>query len=257
MQEVRLTPTSYIVLGLLELRGRVHAVRAQAAGRRLGRATSGRSSTPSSTPSPSGSPRPGYVTEKRERGGRRRKLYEITDKGREALDEWRTRAHRPRSPSCASPPCSSCSSAPTRPTSRAVQLPAHRAQARRVRGDPRRDAGRRAATGRGSRSRPASVNERTASGSGRSSRARVRARWPPQPSHGRPSCRSRAAATGAKVRLHPLLTGHDPGPAGMVPARGGPDGLAQGASGSACRRTSGSRRRSSASSSSTRAPARS
>jgi DNA-binding PadR family transcriptional regulator len=32
----------------------------------------------------------GYVTEKRERGGRRRRLYEITVEGRKALDEWRS-----------------------------------------------------------------------------------------------------------------------------------------------------------------------
>ena len=31
----------------------------------------------------------GYLTEQRERGGRRRKLYTITDKGRESLGEWR------------------------------------------------------------------------------------------------------------------------------------------------------------------------
>jgi PadR family transcriptional regulator, regulatory protein AphA len=31
----------------------------------------------------------GYLTEERERGGRRRKLYSITDKGREALEDWR------------------------------------------------------------------------------------------------------------------------------------------------------------------------
>jgi DNA-binding PadR family transcriptional regulator len=32
----------------------------------------------------------GYLTETRESGGRRRKLYAITDKGRRALDEWRS-----------------------------------------------------------------------------------------------------------------------------------------------------------------------
>jgi DNA-binding PadR family transcriptional regulator len=32
----------------------------------------------------------GYLTETRERGGRRRKLYAITDKGQQALDEWRS-----------------------------------------------------------------------------------------------------------------------------------------------------------------------
>jgi len=31
----------------------------------------------------------GYLTEKRERGGRRRKVYSATDKGRRALEEWR------------------------------------------------------------------------------------------------------------------------------------------------------------------------
>ncbi|MBA3264565.1 MAG: PadR family transcriptional regulator [Thermoleophilaceae bacterium] len=31
----------------------------------------------------------GYLTEQRERGGRRRKLYAITDKGRRALSDWR------------------------------------------------------------------------------------------------------------------------------------------------------------------------
>jgi PadR family transcriptional regulator AphA len=30
----------------------------------------------------------GYLTEEQEVGGRRRKLYELTDKGREALEEW-------------------------------------------------------------------------------------------------------------------------------------------------------------------------
>jgi PadR family transcriptional regulator AphA len=33
--------------------------------------------------------RGGYVTETREEGGRRRKLYRITDKGKAALREWR------------------------------------------------------------------------------------------------------------------------------------------------------------------------
>ena len=31
----------------------------------------------------------GYLTEERERGGRRRKLYTLTDAGRRALEEWR------------------------------------------------------------------------------------------------------------------------------------------------------------------------
>jgi PadR family transcriptional regulator, regulatory protein AphA len=32
----------------------------------------------------------GYLTETRERGGRRRRLYAITDRGRRALDDWRS-----------------------------------------------------------------------------------------------------------------------------------------------------------------------
>ena len=88
MQEVRLTPTSYIVLGLLELAGEstpyglkqlvstsvgnfwtLHHAQLYTEPERLASA--------------------GYVSEKREEGGRRRKLYELTAKGRRALDDWR------------------------------------------------------------------------------------------------------------------------------------------------------------------------
>jgi PadR family transcriptional regulator AphA len=89
MQEVRLTPTSYIVLGLLELAGEstpyglkqlvstsvgnfwtLHHAQLYTEPERLAKG--------------------GYVTEKRERGGRRRRLYEITVRGRKALDDWRS-----------------------------------------------------------------------------------------------------------------------------------------------------------------------
>jgi PadR family transcriptional regulator AphA len=88
VQEVRLTPTSYIVLGLLEFAGEctpyglkqlvsasvgnfwtLHHAQLYTEPERLGKG--------------------GYVTETRERRGRRRRLYEITAKGRAALDEWR------------------------------------------------------------------------------------------------------------------------------------------------------------------------
>ena len=88
MQELRLTPTSYIVLGLLELAGEstpyglkqlvstsvgnfwtLHHAQLYTEPERLASA--------------------GYVSEKREEGGRRRKLYELTAKGRRALDDWR------------------------------------------------------------------------------------------------------------------------------------------------------------------------
>ena len=88
MQEIRLTPTSYIVLGLLELAGEstpyglkqlvarsvgnfwtLHHAQLYTEPERLAKA--------------------GYVKERREDGGRRRKLYELTARGREALDDWR------------------------------------------------------------------------------------------------------------------------------------------------------------------------
>ncbi len=88
MQEIRLTPTSYIVLGLLELGGEctpyglkqlvassvgnfwtLHHAQLYSEPERLAKG--------------------GYVSERREDGGRRRKLYELTETGRRALDEWR------------------------------------------------------------------------------------------------------------------------------------------------------------------------
>ena len=86
-RDIRLTPTSYIVLGLIAAAGRatpydlkrVHAdgivgfwslnhAQLYAEPDRLAEA--------------------GYLTVERERGGRRRKLYELTDRGREAFSEW-------------------------------------------------------------------------------------------------------------------------------------------------------------------------
>jgi DNA-binding PadR family transcriptional regulator len=89
LEEIRLTPTSYIVLGLLaapdaavatpyDLKGMVAAgignlwslqhTQVYAEPERLAKA--------------------GYLTEVREEGGRRRKLYTITPAGREALQGW-------------------------------------------------------------------------------------------------------------------------------------------------------------------------
>jgi DNA-binding PadR family transcriptional regulator len=91
VQEIRLTPTSYIVLGLLELAGEstpyqlkqlvsgsvgnfwtLHHAQLYTEPERLAKA--------------------GYVEERRERGGRRRRMYELTPRGREALAEWRGEA---------------------------------------------------------------------------------------------------------------------------------------------------------------------
>ena len=89
MQDMRLTPTSYIVLGLLELGGEctpyglkqlvstsvgnfwtLHHAQLYTEPERLAKG--------------------GYVSERREDGGRRRKLYELTAAGRRALDDWRS-----------------------------------------------------------------------------------------------------------------------------------------------------------------------
>jgi PadR family transcriptional regulator AphA len=86
-RDIRLTPTSYIVLGLIAAAGRatpydlkqVHAegiggfwslnhAQLYAEPERLAQA--------------------GYLTVEREDGGRRRKLYELTDAGRQAFADW-------------------------------------------------------------------------------------------------------------------------------------------------------------------------
>jgi PadR family transcriptional regulator, regulatory protein AphA len=89
MQEIRLTPTSYIVLGLLELAGESspYALK-QLVARSVGYFWMLQHAQLYTEPARLAEA--GYVTEKREESGRRRKLYSITDQGRKALDEWRT-----------------------------------------------------------------------------------------------------------------------------------------------------------------------
>jgi DNA-binding PadR family transcriptional regulator len=89
MQEVRLTPTSYIVLGLLELAGEStpYALK-QLASTSVGNFWTLHHAQLYTEPKRLANG--GYVTEKREHGGRRRRLYEITVEGRKALDEWRS-----------------------------------------------------------------------------------------------------------------------------------------------------------------------
>jgi DNA-binding PadR family transcriptional regulator len=89
VQEIRLTPTSYIVLGLLELGGEStpYALKQLVAGS-VGYFWTLQHAQLYSEPARLAEG--GYVTEKREEAGRRRKLYSITTKGRKALDEWRT-----------------------------------------------------------------------------------------------------------------------------------------------------------------------
>jgi PadR family transcriptional regulator AphA len=89
MQGIRLTPTSYIVLGLLELGGEStpYALKQLVAGS-VGYFWTLQHAQLYTEPARLAEA--GYVTETREETGRRRKLYSITDSGRRALDEWRT-----------------------------------------------------------------------------------------------------------------------------------------------------------------------
>ena len=89
MQGIRLTPTSYIVLGLLELAGEStpYGLKQLVAGS-VGYFWTLQHAQLYTEPARLAEA--GYVTEKREETGRRRKLYSITDRGRRALEEWRT-----------------------------------------------------------------------------------------------------------------------------------------------------------------------
>ena len=86
---IRLTPTSYIVLGLLELAG-------EATPYRLKQMVAGSVGYfwtlhhAQLYTEPERLAEAGYVSETREATGRRRKLYSLTEKGRTALDEWRS-----------------------------------------------------------------------------------------------------------------------------------------------------------------------
>jgi len=89
MQEIRLTPTSHIVLGLLEMAGEStpYALKQLVAGS-VGYFWTLQHAQLYTEPERLAAA--GYVTEKREQTGRRRKLYSITAKGRRALEDWRT-----------------------------------------------------------------------------------------------------------------------------------------------------------------------
>ena len=89
MQEIRLTPTSYIVLGLLEMAGEStpYALKQLVAGS-VGFFWTLQHAQLYTEPERLTAA--GYLNEKREETGRRRKLYSITAKGRRALEDWRT-----------------------------------------------------------------------------------------------------------------------------------------------------------------------
>ena len=87
LQPIRLTPTSYIVLGLIERTGEAtpyELKRLVAAG--IGNFWSLQHAQLYTEPERLA--RGGYLEETRERGGRRRKHYKLTGAGREALRAW-------------------------------------------------------------------------------------------------------------------------------------------------------------------------
>jgi PadR family transcriptional regulator, regulatory protein AphA len=85
--EIRLTPTSYIVLGLIEWSGEATPYDLkQTVGAGLGNFWSLQHAQLYSEPERLAAA--GYLQERREDSGRRRKHYAITDKGREALRLW-------------------------------------------------------------------------------------------------------------------------------------------------------------------------
>jgi DNA-binding PadR family transcriptional regulator len=89
VQVIRLTPTSYIVLGLLEFAGEStpYALKQLVAGS-VGYFWTLQHAQLYTEPERLAAA--GYVTETREETGRRRRLYTITDAGRAALEEWRS-----------------------------------------------------------------------------------------------------------------------------------------------------------------------
>ncbi len=86
-KDIELTHTSHIVLGLLSMSGQATPYDLK----QMVSATIGHFwSLPHSQlyAEPARLARAGYVTEQREQGGRRRKLYSLTDRGREAHEQW-------------------------------------------------------------------------------------------------------------------------------------------------------------------------
>jgi PadR family transcriptional regulator AphA len=88
LQEPKLTPTSYIVLGLLEMSGEATPYDLkQAVSATLGNFWSLQHAQLYTEPQRL--TEAGYLKERREEGGRRRRHYSLTAKGRRTFEEWR------------------------------------------------------------------------------------------------------------------------------------------------------------------------
>jgi PadR family transcriptional regulator AphA len=87
MSEIELTPTSQIVLGLLSMFGEATPYDLK---RLVGVSVGQFWTLPHSQlyAEPARLARAGYVTERQEPTGRRRKLYTLTERGREAFEDW-------------------------------------------------------------------------------------------------------------------------------------------------------------------------
>jgi PadR family transcriptional regulator AphA len=88
LQEPRLTPTSFIVLGLLDMSGEATPYELkQAVATTLGNFWSVQHAQLYSEPERLA--KAGYLNERREEGGRRRRRYSLTARGKRALEDWR------------------------------------------------------------------------------------------------------------------------------------------------------------------------
>jgi len=87
IKQIRLTTTSYAVLSLLDVFGEATPYTLKQA---LERSIENFWPVPHTTfyDEPARLAKAGFLSESQERGGRRRKLYALTDSGREALREW-------------------------------------------------------------------------------------------------------------------------------------------------------------------------
>jgi PadR family transcriptional regulator, regulatory protein AphA len=88
MQEFRLSAVSYVVLGFVEWAGEATPYRLK----QLVAGSVGNFWTLQHAQlytEPERLAKAGYLAEERERGGRRRKVYTVTDRGRRALEKWR------------------------------------------------------------------------------------------------------------------------------------------------------------------------
>jgi PadR family transcriptional regulator, regulatory protein AphA len=86
-QQVRLNKSSYVVLGLLKWRGESTPYDLK---QFLQKSVENFWPVPHTTfyAEPARLARGGYLSERQEEGGRRRRLYALTDKGRKAIEEW-------------------------------------------------------------------------------------------------------------------------------------------------------------------------